>query len=567
MDMITANLLATFVTEHGRSALPEDRQFEHFASHIVIRQQYKETFDTADVATGGGADTGVDAVAMLVNGRLVTDIDELNDATANGTASIDAMFIFVQAERSSSFDGTKITTLKEGIIDFFDPNPKLPRNSQIREAAALAHAIYQRAEKFVRGRPHCEMYYVTTGTWQGDQVLEARRQVACADVMNLNLFDKVDFTPVDANSIKQLYTESKNAISKTFDFPKKVTAPEIKGISQAFLGFISSRAFRSLITDSAGEMLRTIFYDNVRNWQGDNAVNTAMAETLTSDFRDRFLLMNNGVTIIARSLQQVGDRVTINDYQIVNGCQTSHVIFNSLAEPGADNVMVPLRLIATEDEEVIASIIKATNSQTAIPPLQFIAITDFQEKLENFFAAFQGDQRLYYERRTRQYDAMPIERVRVITPVQLIRAFAAMFLDEPHGTTRSFGRLRDRIGNEIFNPQHKLNPYYAAGLAHYGLEYLFRNQRMGPVFKPARYHLMLAFRILAETDMAPKMNSNEMERCCKKYRLFVGSGQRDAGRIQNADTRPVRRFIRGASKVGPQIRPASSVATVMRCLP
>ena len=225
--------------------------------------------------------------------------------------------------------------------------------------------------------------------------------------------------------------------------------------------------------------------------------------------------MNNGVTIIARTLQQVSDRVTINDYQIVNGCQTSHVLFASLADSQADDVMVPMRLIATEDEEVIASIIKATNSQTAIPPLQFLAITDFQEKLENFFGAFPADQRLYYERRTRQYDAMAIERVRVITPVQLIRAFAAMFLNEPHGTTRSFARLRDRIGDEIFNPQHKLNLYYVAALAHYRLEFLFRNQRMDPIFKPARYHLMLAARILAEPSAPPKMNSNEMERYCQ----------------------------------------------------
>ena len=71
------------------------------------------------------------------------------------------------------------------------------------------------------------MYYVTTGVWQGDQVLEARRQVAKADVLNLNLFDNVEFTAVDANRVRQLYTESKNAISRTFDFPRKVTAPEI----------------------------------------------------------------------------------------------------------------------------------------------------------------------------------------------------------------------------------------------------------------------------------------------------------------------------------------------------
>jgi len=117
MDLITESLLSSFVEEQGRTSLPSDCQFEHFASYITIRQQYKEAFDTDDVATGGGNDTGIDAVAVLVNGRLVADTDELDDTTANGAASLDVMFVFVQAERSSHFDGAKITTFGQGVID------------------------------------------------------------------------------------------------------------------------------------------------------------------------------------------------------------------------------------------------------------------------------------------------------------------------------------------------------------------------------------------------------------------------------------------------------------------
>ena len=51
-----------------------------------MRQQYRETFDTGEIATGGGNDTGIDAIAILVNGQLVSDIDELTDVAAGGTA-------------------------------------------------------------------------------------------------------------------------------------------------------------------------------------------------------------------------------------------------------------------------------------------------------------------------------------------------------------------------------------------------------------------------------------------------------------------------------------------------
>ncbi len=387
------------------------------------------------------------------------------------------MFVFVQADRGAGFEGTKIANFGFGVVDFFDSQPKLPRNGAIIDAAVIMTAIYERADKFRRGRPQCRLYFVTTGVWQGEQALEVRRQTVIDDLLKLQLFDGVEFTPVGADSIQKLYTDTKNAISKRFEFPRKTTAPEIKGVSEAFVGFVSAKEFLFIITDDAGEMIRSIFYDNVRDWQGDNPVNSGMSNTLGSDIKDRFLLMNNGVTIIARSLTQLGDRVIIEDFQIVNGCQTSYAVFNNSTKID-EKVMVPLRLIATQDEDVITSIIEATNQQTAVRPEQFLAITDFQKRLERFFAAFEGDRNLYYERRSRQYDAMNLERVRIVRPVDLIRAFAGMFLSEPHGTTRSYARLRERVGTDIFGPTHKLDPYYIAAFSLYRLEFLFRNQRL-----------------------------------------------------------------------------------------
>ncbi|HEX3864729.1 MAG TPA: AIPR family protein [Stellaceae bacterium] len=513
MDRVTENLLAKFTLEHALTSLAEDIRFEHFASYITVRQQHRETFDTTDIATGGGNDTGIDAIAILVNGQLVSDIDEFSEIASGG--SLDVMFVFVQADRGAGFESTKIANFGFGVRDFFDNQPKLPRNKAITEAAAIMTSVYEKADKFRRGRPQCRLYYVTTGIWQNDHALEARRQAVIDDLQKLQIFDGVDFISVGADGIQKLYTDTKNTISKRFEFPRKTTAPEIRGVSEAFLGFVSAKEFLSIITDESGEIIRSIFYDNVRDWQGDNPVNSAMSKTLGSDIKDRFLLMNNGVTIIARSLTQIGDRVVIEDFQIVNGCQTSYAVFNN-SENISDGVMVPLRLIATQDEDIITSIIEATNQQTAVRPEQFLAVTEFQKKLERFFASFADDSKLYYERRSRQYDAVAIERVRIVRPVDLIRAFAGMFLNEPHGTTRSYARLRERVGTDIFGPVHKLDPYYVAAFSLYRLEFLFRNQRLDPQYKPARFHLLLAARLLASPEPLPPMNSNAIEKYCAK---------------------------------------------------
>jgi hypothetical protein len=265
-------------------------------------------------------------------------------------------------------------------------------------------------------------------------------------------------------------------------------------------------------------MLKGIFYDNVRDWQDFNPVNSEMRETLSSDsVRSRFALMNNGVTIIAKTLRSTANKFYMEDYQIVNGCQTSHVLHDQRLVLN-DSVMVPLRLIATRDEDVIASIIKATNRQTEVREEQLLALSEFQKKLEAYFAAFDDSERLYYERRARQYNNVAgIEKTRIVTPGSLIRSFASMFLEEPHRATRSYRRILDRVGTDIFAPTDKLEPYYVAALAAYRLEYLFRNQFLDGKYRGARYEILLALRLAEIPAPLPRMNSHELERLCKAF--------------------------------------------------
>ena len=337
------------------------------------------------------------------------------------------------------------------------------------------------------------------------------------DLRSLNIFKDVDFTPVDADNLQKLYGQSKNAISREFTFSERTVMPEIPGVAEAYLGLVPARELIGLLQDESGEIIKSLFYDNVRDFQDFNPVNSEIRQTLeSSDLRRRFVLMNNGVTVIAKTLRATGNRFLIEDYQIVNGCQTSHVLFSQKESLTDDSVVVPLRLIATQDEAVIGSIIKATNRQTEVREDQLLALSDFQKKLEAFFQAFPDGRRLYYERRSRQYNNVPgIEKTRIVTPANLIRAYAAMFLSEPHRTTKNYTALLDRVGKEIFGPGDRLEPYYLAALAHYRLEYFFRNQSLDAKYKPARYHILFATRLLSAPDPLPHRNANEMERFCQ----------------------------------------------------
>ena len=121
VDQITRAQMATFADEYGILHHPEDAQFEHYAAFAAVRRHYDRTFIPADVVIGSGGDTGIDAIAIIVNNVLIDDVDMVKEL-ADQNGFIEATFIFIQAERSSSFDGSKILNLIAGISDFFSDN-------------------------------------------------------------------------------------------------------------------------------------------------------------------------------------------------------------------------------------------------------------------------------------------------------------------------------------------------------------------------------------------------------------------------------------------------------------
>ena len=516
VDRITQALLNEFVVQNGIESLPEDKAFEHFSGFLVTSGHYSESFSSDDIAVGAGGDCGIDCIAVLVNGTIVTEPEEIADlADTNGY--LDVSFVFTQAERSSGFDTAKIGQFVFGVCDFFSETPKMPQNDRVQLYARISREIFDRSRLFKKGNPQCLLYYVTTGKWTDDANLVARRNAGRQDVEGLSLFRKVGFDCVDADLLQRLYRESQNAITTEVIFTERTVIPEIPGVEQAYLGLLPASQFLRLVENDNGEVLTSLFYDNVRHWQEWNPVNSEMRDTLSSLDKARYFpLLNNGVTIVARRVHPTGNKFLLEDYQVVNGCQTSYVLHECRAGL-TDEVMIPVRLIATQDDNIKNAIIKATNRQTQVTEDQLFALSDFPKTLEVYFPTFEGRRKLYYERRSRQYSGVAgIEKVRVITMTHLVRAFAAMFRALPHRTTRNYKALLRGIGTDIFNKEHRQELYYTAAFAHYRLEFLFRSQVLHAELKPARYHLLLTYRILITGEELPPMNSREMARQCEK---------------------------------------------------
>jgi hypothetical protein len=332
VDQVTRRLLEDFVLAEGLQHLEQPAAFERFVNYCVVSKEFSGSFNVEDISCGAGDDAGLDGVAIIVNGSVVTSDEEVVDLyDTNGF--LEVVFIFTQAKTGSTFDGGEIGTFLAGVKDFFAEHPRLRRNEFVESAAALQRAIYERSASF-RGNPSCRMYYATTGTWQNDETLLGRVADTKTEIEVLALFSSVDFIPLDARSVQDLYRSTKNRVSSEFRFDSKTVLPEMDGIAEAYLGVLPVSEFLKLIEDPDSRVIRkSLFYDNVRDFQGDNEVNLEIEQTLEGARRTQFAVLNNGVTVVAKTLRVTGNRFHIEDYQIVNGCQTSHVIYEHRDSP------------------------------------------------------------------------------------------------------------------------------------------------------------------------------------------------------------------------------------------
>jgi hypothetical protein len=521
MDIITKNLIRNFTQEETfRADIKEDTLFEHFANYCVISKEYSEEFMLEDIHVGAGNDLGIDGIGIVVNGNIVVNIDEIKDL-AFSNKYIEAEFIFIQSKTSSNFDGTDISNFLFGVRDVFNSNPRLPRNEKIKTKVELINEIYKRPELFRRGNPLCKLYYVTTGKWQDERYLLSKIDADVTLLKDINIFKDVRFTPVDAAYLQRLYNYAKNSITKTIVFDKKITIPEINGVKESYIGIIPVSELLSIIIDDSGNILRGLFYDNVRDFQGDNEVNGEIEQTVLSSDKELFVLLNNGITVVAENLSKTGEKFTLEDYQVVNGCQTSHVLYNNRTSI-TQSMYVPIKLIISDNDEIKNKVIKATNRQTQVKNEELAALTDFQKNLERYFSSLPEDYRLFYERRSQQYRSVPgIEKVRIVTISTQIRTFSSMFLDEPHRASRYYGTLLTSVKDKIFLNSHDHIGYYVSSFANYKLESLLRRQQLDTKYRPFRYHILMILRLkIAGKDM-PDMKSNKFVRYCQSIKEIL----------------------------------------------
>ncbi|MCX5887358.1 MAG: AIPR family protein [Proteobacteria bacterium] len=520
MNTIIRNLIRDFLKSEEIESSDDAKNFENFCNFSIISSEYKSDFSIEDISMG--STQGIDGIAIIVNGNLITTTEEIDDLVVRNNF-LEASFIFTQAKTSNSFDGADISNFFVSISDFLSDEPKSTQSTEIKRAITLKEKVWEHVSKMTKGKPICKIYYVTTGTWQRDKSLESRINGHKSDLEKLSLFQKIEVFPCGADEIQQYYLRTKRTTRCEFTFDKHIVLPVEERVQEAYFGIVNFAEFKKIISDD-GDEIKDVFYENVRAFLGEsNNVNKGIEATLENKEFDIFCLLNNGVTIVANSKTNKGNKFFIENYQIVNGCQTSHVLFNNKEIDGINQIYIPLKLIITDDENIQNKIIIATNNQTSIPKEQLEAFSKFQKDLELYYQSEQNQRaKLFYERRQKQYRDKDVSRPRIVTIREQIKSFAAMFLDQPHTASGYFSKVYNNNREQMFISGHKFYPYYISSLTMYILESFFKTGKIDKKYRIARYHIIMIFKTLSQKlKTTPSLGSKKIEDYCEEIKKIL----------------------------------------------
>jgi len=136
-----------------------------------------------------------------------------------------------------------------------------------------------------------------------------------------------------------------------------------------------------------------VLFDNVRGFVQKSKYNEAIAKSLREE-PSKFFMYNNGMTIVTKDIKAEpvnGNkkiRITINDFQVLNGGQTLRTLhnFNAQSETNITDYLskseVLVRIFNASNSDAVNKIAEYTNSQNSISNVDLKSLSTLQIQLE-----------------------------------------------------------------------------------------------------------------------------------------------------------------------------------------
>ena len=436
--------------------------FEFFSASQILKNQGLSDDEVDNGIVGKGLDGGCDSIYLFLNNLLITpDVVEHISATKDSILEM----IIIQSKKTTSFGEDAVMkwkTISGNLLDLSKTTTDFTAryNADVLEAFTTFRDTYTRLITS-RVKLKFRFYYATLASELHLNVIQQAEELK--DTIK-GLFPNavVEVTFVDSDTLFDMYNAViENRVNLKFaDIP---ISPNQKN----YIALVDLKSYFNFIVNDEGDVRKSFFDSNVRDYQGKNNVNSSISETLHRADDNDFWWLNNGVTVLASEATLVNNReLQIVNPEIVNGLQTSMEIYNYFSENRealeSEKRSILLRIIVPDNEESRDQIIFATNNQTNIPKATLRVTDPIHLQIEMYFKS----RGLFYDRRKNYYKNHGRKPAEIVGVSFLAQCLITIFLKKPdYARARPSTLLNDeKTYNELYEKNNDLEVFYRVAL-------------------------------------------------------------------------------------------------------
>jgi hypothetical protein len=193
---------------------------------------------------------------------------------------------------------------------------------------------------------------------------------------------------------------------------------------------------------------QAIFAFNVRGPLGRTQVNRDIAHSIgEQDKHKLFPLFHNGITIVSEKLDKTNDSIEVQNYYVVNGCQSLNALFDNKRSLTRDLRILTKFIQAPPKSSLAEMITRFSNNQNGVKARDFKSNNQIQIRLQNEFTAYYS--RDYFFEIKRGEDPQGLEVISNEVAGQYLMAFD---LKIPWATHRKYQIFEDRHSDLFGRP-------------------------------------------------------------------------------------------------------------------
>ena len=436
--------------------------FEFFSASQILKNQGLSDDEVDNGIVGKGLDGGCDSIYLFLNNLLITpDVVEHISAPKDSILEM----IIIQSKKTTSFGEDAVMkwkTISGNLLDLSKTTTDFMTryNADVLEAFTTFRDTYTRLITS-RVKLKFRFYYATLASELHPNVIKQAEELK-ETIKGLFPNAVVEVTFVDSDALFDMYNAViENRVNLKFaDIP---ISPNQKN----YIALVDLKSYFNFIVNDEGDVRKSFFDSNVRDYQGKNNVNSSISETLHRADDNDFWWLNNGVTVLATEATLVNNReLQIVNPEIVNGLQTSMEIYNYFSENRealeSEKRSILLRIIVPDNEESRDQIIFATNNQTNIPKATLRVTDPIHLQIEMYFKS----RGLFYDRRKNYYKNQGRKPAEIVGVSFLAQCLITIFLKKPdYARARPSTLLNDeKTYNELYEKNNDLEVFYRVAL-------------------------------------------------------------------------------------------------------